>query len=230
MPILEQPTRIEREDRVVIPGISIVPDLDAATKTSGAGVVILAGEWGLTEDLLARFARPLAEDGLWVVATDLVLGALAGSDADAKRAAAGIDDASAVGDLAGAILQCKRVATGKIGVVAFDRAARIAFEAMAELPHIDALVHASGPAPGDHAKLERARATSQLHRAKDSAQFSREDLDAIVARLERGRAMCIGYDYDCRDGFFARPSGDAEALQARIAMDRTRQFLLQNLT
>ena len=114
--------------------------------------------------------------------------------------------------------------------MAFDLAARIAFEAATELPHIDALIHASGPPPGDHARLARIRAFIQLHWSTKSAVLNQEDHDDLVKRIEPGRARLIGYKYDCSDGFYARPSGEVEASNARIAWDRTRDFLFQTLT
>ncbi len=228
--IFEETAQLRREDGVLIPGITIMPDSDVAVKCNGASVVVLAGEWGLTEDFKARFARPLAELGFFVVATDLVAGATPATAADAQAQGARIVHDRAVGDLEAAILAAKAMIIGKVGVIAFDVAARIAFEAATMLPQIDALVHASGPPPGDRAPLARVRATIQVHQALNGTLITEPIFDDLAKRMKPGRADLLVYDYKCKDNFYARPDGEDEASEARIAWDRTKDFLFQALT
>jgi hypothetical protein len=48
--------------------------------------------------------------------------------------------------------------------------------------------------------------------------------------MKRGKATLLGFDYDASESFFIRPQGEDEEFQARVAFDRTRDFLVQTLT
>ncbi|MBA3540675.1 MAG: dienelactone hydrolase family protein, partial [Deltaproteobacteria bacterium] len=126
--MLEAAIEIEREDGVRLPGVQIDPDAATAAQCNGAGVLVVAGEWGLTPEDHARFVRPLAEFGYYVIATDLVRGRRTGSSEDARARAAGLDHAIAIDDLAAGILSLRQLARGRLGVLGLDLAATIALE------------------------------------------------------------------------------------------------------
>ena len=230
MPIYDFKVELVREDGVKLPGVQLTPDPDTGTAANGAGVVIVAGEWGLDPEFLERIGKPLAAQGFFVTAIDLVGGHRAATAEQARTRAEGIDHASAILDLEAAILDVKALASGKIGVLGLDLGATIALEAATQLPQIDAVVHAGGPPPGSHAPLARLRAAVLILRAESSTLLTKADHDAIVKRAEPSKAPIMRAAYPAADGFFARPKTDDERSQATIAWDRTRDFLVASLT
>ena len=221
--LFEETLAIEREDGATIPALRITPAFETAERMRGAGVVIVAGEFGLADEH-ERFARPLARMGFFTVSIDLVRG-MRGDAAAAHARAQALDHAVAIGDVEAALLCVKELARGKLGVIAFDVAAQITLEAAAVLPHIDALVVAGGPPPGD-VPLQRVRASILVHETPGS-ELRRM---ALVERMQRSRAVLLGFDYDASESFFVRPQGEDEEFDAGVAWDRTRDFLVQTLT
>ena len=215
------------EQRIDI-GVHITPAFETAESMGGAGVVLVAGEWGLTEDVLERIARPLARLGFFVVATDLVRGMRTDDAAVARDRAAALDHDIAIGDIEDALLNVKELARGKLGVIGFDVAAQIVVEAATVLPHIDAVVHAGGPPPGD-VRMERVRAAILVHTTRHGEMTEAAYL-AMHERMKRSKATLLHFDYDAAESFFVRPQGEDEEFQARVAFDRTRDFLVQTLT
>ena len=227
--LLEQRIELVREDGVALPGLHLTPSFEAATGMNGAGIVVVAGEWGLTDDLVARVARPLATLGFVVVAMDLVRGLRAASAAVAQQRAAALDHDIAIGDVEAGLLTVKELARGKLGVIGFDVAAQVVLEAATALPHIDAAVHVGGPVPASSAKLQRVRAAVLVHKTTHGEMTDAAYL-AMYERMRRSHATLLGFDYDASESFFVRPQGDDEEAQARLAFDRTRDFFMQTLT
>ncbi|HLL21555.1 MAG TPA: dienelactone hydrolase family protein, partial [Kofleriaceae bacterium] len=153
--LLEERVELVREDGVTLPGWHITPGLVTAERMHGAGVVVVAGEWGLSEDVYARVARPLAQLGFVVVAMDLVRGQHTDDAAVAHARAAALDHVVAITDIQAGLLAVKELARGKLGVIGLDIAAQIALEAATVLPHVDAVVHAGGPVPGPSVPMAR---------------------------------------------------------------------------
>lgn len=205
MSAYEEPAEIVREDGSTIPGTWINPDGEAAQRCNGAGVVVLGGE---------RFAKQLGELGYFVVAFDLVPGA------------DGFDQPTAIDDLVAGILACKKLtAHGKVGVLGIGIAGALAIEAATMLPHIDAVILVDGPPPSPTAKLARLRAAINVHRAETGTLFTAADFADMERRAQRSKARLLCNAYPARDGFFATPRDADEATQARIAWDKTRDFL-----
>ena len=226
--LLEQRVDLVREDGVTLPGVHITPAFETAEGMGGAGVVIVAGEWGLTEDILERVVRPLARLGFFVVATDLVRGMRTDDAAVARDRALALDHEIAIGDIQAALLTVKELARGKLSVLGVDIAAQIAVEAATVLPHIDAVVHAGGPPPGA-ARMDRVRAAILVHTSRHGEMTEAAYL-AMHERMQRSKAVLLHHDYDAAESFFVRPQGEDEEFQARVAFDRTRDFLVQTLT
>ena len=221
--LFEERLAMAREDGVEIPGIRITPEFETAQRMNGAGVVLVAGEWGLGDEH-ERIAKPLARLGFFTVSMDLVRGVRATSGIDAAPRAA-LDHAIAIGDIEAGLLCVKELARGKLGVIGLDVAAQIAVEAATQLPHIDAVVHAGGPPPGG--MLSRVRAAILVHKG---GEMNEAAYLAMYERMKRSKAVLLGYDYDASESFFVRPQGADEESQARIAFDRIRDFLVQTLT
>lgn len=220
-----------REDGEPRESVSYVPDVEAGRDRRGAGVVVLGGEWGLPPELATRFGGGLADEGFFVVTTDIVRGKVAASAVEARRRAGELDHEQAIEDLVAALLELKRGASGKLGVLAFDLAATIAVEAACVLPQLDAVVHVGGPPPGHHARLARLRASVLFQRGEASTQLFATDVEDVVARAERAKVSVGAQTYPgCGDGFFTRPATDEERHHATIAWDRTRAYFASALS
>jgi dienelactone hydrolase len=227
--LFEERLELVREDGVTLPGTRLTPSFESAEGMNGAGVVVVAGEWGLEPADYERFAKPLARLGFFVVATDLVRGMRAESAAAAQQRAAGLDHAIAIDDIEAALLCVKELARGRLGVIGLDVAAQVAIEAATVLPHIDAVVHIGGPPPRETARLQRLRAAILVHKAAHG-EMNDAAYMAMYERMRRSKADLLGHDYDASESFFVRPQGEDEEMQARIAFDRTRDFLVATLT
>lgn len=226
MSAYEEQTEIVREDGVTLPGIWIDPDGEAAHARKGAGVVVVGGERGLRQADRDRFVTPLGDLGYFVIAFDLVRGSPALTDDDAAARARGLDHGIAIDDLAAGILACKQLTSfGRIAVIGIGIAGAIAIEAATMLPHIDAVVHVDGPPPSRTAKLSRLRAAINVHRAESGTRFTAADFEDLERRAKASKAQLLCNTYPTHDGFFTDPRDEEAASQARIAWDRTRDFL-----
>lgn len=229
MSVYEETVGLAREDGVTVPAIRFTPDGDAAERCNGAGVLVVAGEWGLQPEVRERIALPLAEFGYVVVATDLMHGHLATSAEQAQVRAEGIDAASAIEDIAAGLLNLKEMAGGKLGVIALDRAATVALEAATTLPQIDAVVALGGGLPGADVKLSRLRAAVLVTRTLSGA-MTKTAYEVLIGRMKRSKAQLSGHDYASGERFVVAPASDDERHEATMALDRIRDFLTFNLT
>jgi len=229
MSVFEEQIELVRDDGVKVPAIRVSPDDDAAVRCNGAGVLVVAGEWGLGPEVHERVVMPVAEQGYFVVATDLLYGHRASSASEASVRAQGIDPAGAIDDIAAGLLALKELASGKLGVIGLDRAATIALEAATVLPQIDAIVHIGGEPPGPTVRMSRMRAAVLVTRTEQGA-MTKAAYAELVERMRRSKAPLSGHDYPTSEGFFLRPRDGEERDQATIASDRIRDFLTFNLT
>lgn len=222
-------SRLEQEDGEPLHTVRITPDFDTAMHCNGAGVVVVAGEWGLTASDEERFLTPLAELGYFVVGIDLVRGEKARNAEEARAKSAAIDPEIALNDIAAALLYLREMATGKLGVIGLDMGGAIAIEAATVLPQIDAVVHAGGPGPRKGTKLSRTRSSIVIHRGTRDSPLTDEQCADMLERVRPSKAMLITYKYDAPASFLIRPLDEEERNHATNAWDRTRDFLQQQL-
>ncbi|MDQ3334341.1 MAG: dienelactone hydrolase family protein [Myxococcota bacterium] len=220
----EEQLELVREDGVRVPARRYMPEIDASQTRDGAGVVVLAGERGLTEDVLSRLVAPIVNLGFFALAFDVVGGRATDSDDDARERAAFVDHAGAIDELALALTKLREMAYGKLAVVGVDAGAAIAIEAATVLPRIDAVVHAGGPPPASTAKLVRMRAPLQIHRT-DDGPLTADDASAIEAAVAAANNELQLFDYPARHGFLTRPRDAEEEHHAIVAWERIRDFL-----
>lgn len=229
--LLVERSRLEQEDGEPLHTVRITPDFEPAMQCNGAGVVVVAGEWGLTAADEERFLRPLADFGYFVVGIDLVRGQKARTAEEAKARASSIDPEIAIHDIAAALLYLREMASGKLGVIGLDMGGAIAIEAATVLPQIDAVVHAGGPGPRKGTKLSRTRSSIVIHRGtRGGSSLTDEQCADMLERIRPAKAMLLAYKYETMpESFFVRPIDDEERGEAAIAWDRTRDFLQQQL-
>lgn len=222
-------SRLEQEDGEPLHTVRITPDFEPSMQCNGAGVVVVAGEWGLQPGDEDRFLTPLAEFGYFVVGIDLVRGQKARSADEARALAAQIDPTLAINDIAAALLYLRELASGKLGVVGLDLGGALAMEAATMLPQIDAVVHAGGPAPRKGTKLARTRASMAIHRGTRDSELTDEQCADMLERIRPSKAMLMTYKYDAPASFFIRPLDEEDRQYATEAWERTRDFLQQQL-
>lgn len=216
MNLYEERKRLEQEDGEPLHTLRITPDSEVAVQCNSAGVLVVAGEGGLTKDLEDRIVKPLAELGYFVVAIDLV------------RDRAAIELEMAINDIAAALLYLKELAGGKLGVIGFDAAAGIVMEAATRLPQIDCVVAAGGAGPRKGTKLNRTRCSMLFHRGTKSSPLTDEISRELLERIQPAMQTLMVQDYDASEGFFSHPGQD-EQDYATEAFDQTSSFLAQNL-
>jgi dienelactone hydrolase len=163
--------------------------------------VVATGDDVERERVLERLVKPLGDAGYFVVAVQL-----------------GGEPAEAIEDLHAALLCVKELARGKLGVIGVGAAAPLALAAAAELPHVDAVVHAGGELPPSTVKLSRVRAPVLVQASATSPTDA--EIASLRERLRRGHAAVTLQRHDTPAGL-----GAGDPVDARIAWDQTRQFL-----
>lgn len=229
MSLYEERKRLEQEDGEPLHTLRVMPDGEVATRCRGAGVLVVAGEWGVTKGVEDTIVRPLAEMGYFVVAIDLIRGGKAATDVEAAASRAAIDPEIAINDIASALLYLKELAGGRLGVFALDAAAGIAIEAATRLPQIDCVVTTGGAGPRRGVKLARTRSSIMVLRGRATSPMTDEVCLEMSKRIEPAMQRFLIHDFDCADGFFTRPATDAERDCASEAFDHASSFLAQNL-
>jgi dienelactone hydrolase len=220
----EEQLELVRDDGVRVPARRYMPEIEASQTRDGGGVVVLAGERGLTDDVLSRLVEPIVKLGFFVLAFDVVGGHATNSDDDARERVSAIDHAGAIDELALALLKLREMAYGKLGVVGIDAGAAIAVEAAAVLPRIDVVIHAGGPAPAPGTKLVRMRAPLQIHRT-DDGPFTAGDVEMVQAAVAAANNELQIFDYPAHHGFLTRPRDSEEQHHATVAWERIRDFV-----
>ena len=218
MSLYEERKRLEQEDGEPLHTLRVTPDSEVAVQCNSAGVLVVAGEGGLTKDLEERIVKPLAEFGYFVVAIDLV-----------RDRPATIDPSLAINDIAAAMLYLKELAGGKLGVIGFDAAAGVVMEAATQLPQIDCVVVAGGSGPRKGTRLNRVRCSILVHRGTKSSPLTDAIRKELLERIQPAMQTLMVQDYDASGGFFAHPVDDEERDYATEAFDHTTSFLSQNL-
>jgi dienelactone hydrolase len=229
MSLYEERKRLEQEDGEPLHTLRVMPDGEVAVRCHGAGVLVVAGEWGVTQDVEDKIVRPLAEMGYFVVAIDLIRG---GKTADAAEAAArreAIDPEIAINDIASALLYLKELAGGSLGVFGLDAASGIAIEAATRLPQIDCVVTTGGAGPRKGVRLARTRSSIMVLRGEATSPMSGEVCVEMSKRIEPAMQRFLIHNFRCADGFFTRPADDDERDCAAEAFDHASSFLAQNL-
>ena len=204
---------------------------------SGPGVVVLHAWWGLTEPFRQVCYR-LAEAGFVALAPDLYHGKTTASVEEAQALGAALDrDVERVrGDIAGAVQVLRQhTAThqadgrGKIALVGFSLGGAYALDMSVTLAEeIAAVVTFYDSYPG--LDYRRASAAYLCHFAEDDPFESAESVAEMEQALQAAGRPVTFYTYPgTKHWFFEenRPEYDAEA--ARIAWERTIEFLHQRL-
>jgi len=204
---------------------------------SGPGVLVLHAWWGLTEPFRQVCDR-LAEAGFVALAPDLYRGKTAATVEEANSFASALnqDEERVRGDIAGAVQVLRQHAAprpagdrGKLALVGFSLGGAYALDTSVTLPEeIAAVVTFYASYPG--LDYRSAKATYLCHFADDDPFESVESIAEMEQELQAAGRPITFYTYPgTKHWFFEknRPEYDAEA--ARVAWERTIEFLHQQL-
>jgi carboxymethylenebutenolidase len=204
---------------------------------SGPGVVVLHAWWGLTEPFRQVYDR-LAEAGFVALAPDLYRGKTTATVEEAQALGAALDrDVERVrGDIAGAVQALRhhdatRLANGrgKLALVGFSLGGAYALDMSVTLAQeIAAVVTFYASYPG--LDYSRAQAAYLCHFAQEDPFEPTESVASMEQALQAAGRPVTFYTYPgTRHWFFEenRPEYDAQA--ARVAWERTIEFLHQRL-
>jgi carboxymethylenebutenolidase len=204
---------------------------------SGPGVLVLHAWWGLTEPF-RQFCDRLAEAGFVALAPDLYHGKTTASTEEAEALVEALDqDVERVrGDIAAAVQFLRQhTAThladgrGKLALVGFSLGGAYALDLSVTLAQeIAAVVTFYATYPG--LDYRRASTAYLCHFAEDDPFEPAESVAQMKQALQAAGRSATFYTYPgTKHWFFEenRPEYDAEA--ARIAWERTIEFLHQRL-
>ena len=204
---------------------------------SGPGVLVLHAWWGLTEPF-RQVCNRLAEAGFVALAPDLYRGKTTAvvEEAQALSAALDRDEERVRGDIAGAVQFLRQHdathlanGRGKLALVGFSLGGAYALDMSVNLAEeIVAVVTFYAAYPG--LDYRRASAAYLCHFAEDDPFEPAESVAEMKQALQAAGRQVTFYTYPgTRHWFFEenRPEYDAEA--ARVAWERTIEFLHQRL-
>jgi carboxymethylenebutenolidase len=204
---------------------------------SGPGVLVLHAWWGLTEPFRQVCDR-LAAEGFVALAPDLYRGKTTASveEAEALVEALNQDEEQVRGDIAAAVQFLRQhTATnladgrGKLALVGFSLGGAYALDTSVRMSEeIAAVVTFYASYPG--LDYSRASAAYLCHFAEDDPFESTESVTEMEQAIQAAGRQVTFYTYPGTTHWFFeenRPEYDAEA--ARLAWERTTEFLHQQL-
>ncbi len=134
--------------------------------------------------------------------------------------------AATIDDVGEAILELKRQAFGGIGAIAVGPAATLLLEAATVLPQLDGIVLFDVRVPAARPHYARMRAQILIHRAEQGSAMTADEVERLHEEARPGRVQIFDWSYPTANERFAiDPGTDADAIEAEIAWDRTRDFL-----
>jgi carboxymethylenebutenolidase len=222
---------------IQVDGRTISAYLAVPEQSSGPGVLVLHAWWGLT-DVFKRVCDRLAEAGFVALAPDLYHGKTTASVEEAEALVAALDqDVERVrGDIAGAVQVLRQHAAtppagdrGKLALVGFSLGGAYALDMSVKLAEEIAAV-VSFYASYSGLDYSISSAAYLCHFAEDDPFEPAESRASMEQELQAAGRPVTVYTYPgTKHWFFEenRPEYDAQA--ARLAWERTIQFLHQQL-
>ncbi len=218
-------------------GRTISAYLAEPSHDSGPGVLVLHAWWGLT-DVFKQVCDRLADAGFVALALDLYRGKTTASVEEAQALGAALDrDVERWrGDIAGAVQVLRQhTAThladgrGKLALVGFSLGGAYALDMSVTLAEeIAAVVTFYDSYPG--LDYRRASAAYLCHFAEDDPFESAESVAEMEQALQAAGRPVTFYTYPgTKHWFFEENRPEYDAAAARVAWERTIEFLHQQL-
>jgi carboxymethylenebutenolidase len=188
------------------------------------GMVVIQEWWGLNEQIKGVADR-LAEAGYRALVPDLYRGKITLEAAEAEHFMGDLDfKDAATQDIRGAV-QYLKSDTRKTGLIGFCMGGVLSLLAAVYIREADAAVSWYGLPPEEAADVSAIKIPFQGHFSQKDPYFTPAQVDRLEAQLKKGRMAYEIYRYQA-DHAFGNETGeryDPEA--ARLAWQRTLEFL-----
>lgn len=209
---------------------------EPADKTHAPGVVVIQEWWGLDSEVKAVADR-LAKDGYRALVPDLYRGKLALEAKEAEHLMGDLNFGDAAGqDIRGAVQYLKATGSKKVVVTGFCMGGALTVLSACNVPELDGTVVWYGYPPLEYVDTTLITKPMMAHWATHDDFFTISGVDQLDAKLTEANIQHEFYRYDAKHAF-ANPKADSRGMpplqydeaSARLAWDRTMQFLKKNL-
>ncbi|MBU3606459.1 dienelactone hydrolase family protein [Polynucleobacter sp. MWH-Creno-3A4] len=225
--------QFKRPDGQLLEGYLVEP----AGSTDAPGVVVIQEWWGL-DDEVKSVADRLAKAGYRALVPDLYRGKLALEANEAEHLMGDLNFGDAAGqDIRGAVQYLKSTGSKKVAVTGFCMGGALTVLSACNVPELDGTVVWYGYPPLEYVDAQAITKPMLAHWALHDDFFSISGVDALEEKLQQAG---IHYDFERYDAkhAFANPKSDVRGLPplqyneaaAKLAWDRTMEFLKKNLT
>lgn len=192
------------------------------------GVVVIQEWWGLNDQTKGVAAR-LAQAGYRVLVPDLYRGKVTVEAAEAAHMMGDLDFGdAATQDIRGAVQHLKGICP-KVGVMGFCMGGALSILAAVHVREADAVVCWYGVPPASAADVRTIKVPLQGHFALDDEFFPPAQVDELENRLREGRVSYEFYRYQARHAFGNETIANYDPAAAKLAWQRTLDFLARHL-
>lgn len=206
-------------------------------KAKAAGILVIQEIFGINH-VMRDLCDAFAADGYYALCPDLFWRQKPGVDLDdhkkedwdqAFKYMNGFDLEKGLSDLDASANHLHEICDGKIGAVGYCLGGRLAF-LMAARPSVDCAVSYYGVALTDHLNIvPKISKPLLMHIAGQDKFMPEADRQKVLASV-KANPHITPYVYENVDHAFARVGGDHyDAAAAKLANDRTKEFLHKNL-
>jgi carboxymethylenebutenolidase len=225
--------QFKRPDGQLLEGYLVEP----AGSADAPGVVVIQEWWGL-DDEVKSVADRLAKAGYRALVPDLYRGKLALEANEAEHLMGDLNFGDAAGqDIRGAVQYLKATGSKKVAVTGFCMGGALTVLSACNVPELDGTVVWYGYPPLEYVDAQAITKPMLAHWALHDDFFSISGVDALEGKLQQAG---VHYDFERYDAkhAFANPKSDVRGLPplqyneaaAKLAWDRTMEFLKKNLT
>jgi len=225
--------QFKRPDGQLVDGYLVEP----TDKANAPGVVVIQEWWGL-DDEVKSVAERLAKAGYRALVPDLYRGKLALEAKEAEHLMGDLNFADAASqDIRGAVQYLKATGSNKVAVTGFCMGGALTVLSACNVPELDGTVVWYGYPPLEYVDAKAITKPMMAHWATHDDFFAVSGVDQLDSRLTEAGAQHEFYRYDAKHAF-ANPKSDSRGLPplqyneaaAKLAWDRTMEFLKKNLT
>lgn len=214
----------ERADGKTISGYYAAPEAG----DEAPGIVVLQEWWGLN-DQIKGVADRFAKEGYRALVPDLYRGKVALDVAEAEHLASRLDFGdAATQDISGALRHLKTGNT-KVGVMGFCMGGVLSILAAARTDDADAAVPWYGLPPEGSIEPGDIKIPLQGHYALKDEHFTPDQVDDLEAKLKKAGVNYEFYRYDANHGFGNETTDNYNEEAAKIAWQRSLDFLAKTL-
>jgi carboxymethylenebutenolidase len=214
----------KRADGKMIPSYYAVPEVG----DDAPGIVVLQEWWGLN-DQIKGVADRFAKEGYRALVPDLYRGKVALDVAEAEHLMTRLDFGdAATQDISGALRHLKTGGT-KVGVIGFCMGGILSILAAARTDDADAAIPWYGLPPEGSMEPGDIKTPLQGHYALKDEHFTPAQVDALEAKLKETGVSYEFYRYDADHGFGNETGERYNQEAAKLAWQRSLDFLAKHI-